>query len=562
MGDVGVKDGGLWRLLLRVHVTGILILSLFVLLGSSLMSVKWVSLSNRTQGLTSADLRSTKSLGADIDFARKVLFTPSFKTYEDLLFASTFLTQRKAERFPTTESSLTGDDTTREVQSDAGFSESEAEKEADFRDLMIPTVAHAFRSDEKLSFFIKSHEKELFKMRRRLHSFSAEADFDMALVCGSLSSRLLPESNSPSSLSYSPITQSLDDFLEDSCPFLYKTGFSELLTHRNELLAMNRRCVIWGKNRAYLDKSILPITALTKGLFTPEYPLRSILHTLLVDPIFTALVVLIVWSHSIALPQPVSVIHAPRLAIYAVAALWRYAVLYHGLNLVEHLGFFQGLLQRADSMASSSRLFNGLSLRNGYGMNETDFQEAFDFSDHIVHLTNLLFIFTTEGFCLWKFRQNKNYAAPKELANQQHDYNTEAEDAMQQLQSKDEVSTGVESQDVNNEDNRRWSDEQSNAAEEKVLRVVPIDNPLQLTSHGLFVYTAVFMLLIIGSAYLALVTATFFHSPLEAFIGLLVGVGGIFGPFWALLFGNWAFARHFFGLTDEETPKSDPPNPE
>lgn len=93
----------------------------------------------------------------------------------------------------------------------------------------------------------------------------------------------------------------------------------------------------------YLDK----LFKYTAGLVSPSYPFSRSLQRLL-STFWLYLLLVMLWSHSIFSPHPLTLVHFPRLMVYASILLYRYFVLYGLGNKLVHSIFDNRLVDYSD----------------------------------------------------------------------------------------------------------------------------------------------------------------------------------------------------------------------
>eukprot|EP01055_Gregarina_sp_Pseudo9_P000055 Gregarina_sp_Pseudo_9__54@NODE_1036_length_1949_cov_14_618848_g971_i0_p1_GENE_NODE_1036_length_1949_cov_14_618848_g971_i0NODE_1036_length_1949_cov_14_618848_g971_i0_p1_ORF_typecomplete_len632_score131_24Scs3p/PF10261_9/0_00043DUF3040/PF11239_8/5_5DUF3040/PF11239_8/12DUF2417/PF10329_9/5_4DUF2417/PF10329_9/58WTF/PF03303_13/1_9e03WTF/PF03303_13/1_6e04WTF/PF03303_13/1_6_NODE_1036_length_1949_cov_14_618848_g971_i0461941 len=446
-----------WRLLLRFQAVVILLLLVATLLGSTFAGVKWSYVSPKLHGVSVWHLRdaiagSTVSR-PDFQFARAMLFSPIH--------------------------SLT----------DPHWTAPGSDVYAMSEDLQLAPF----------SVFIPSPEKRDFR-RHRQEDTSYPPNFSMALVCSE----------------FTPDIEAADypwTYTAFTCPqaFTFNSEMKQVLQpvstppssnipHMAKVdasaLGFGRRCVLWSDGSRTLRAVDMPrIINGTRGIFSPNYPGEALIHGVLRDPLWMALIILLVWSHSLFTAQSWTGVHLPRLAFYAGIGVYRWLVLYLGLGEIEKFDQIQTLMRTADAAFKISSTFT---------RSPADF---FDFSDHLVATFACLFILSTELFCLFEFSLQASPDSIPTLASPQ----------------------SGESQSVS-------------------LPGTPgqFERPWKLPRPLLFCWTGVVMVLICALIYAGFATAAFFHSPLESLIGYAIGFVGIWGVFWVLLFFDYLIRSIWF----------------
>lgn len=245
------------------------------------------------------------------------------------------------------------------------------------------------------------------------------------------------------------------------------------------------------------EKWMLLLFRWSKGIVSPCYPFYPFLKWLLTSgAVYVAVV--ICWLHSLASPSPVTLVHFPRLVIYQFIMLYRVVVLYI-------LG----------------------------GFLETLTGPGFDFSDHIVLYMMLGLILCIECTAAERSHERIPVIVSKESYRRQflgQEGPTEQKETIVGKSSSrlSKCSTGVAnfvklclSSDSEDDDIRQ----PSNSLEQigwKWPYIVKYVHCYSFVFLGVLCYSAHF-------------TSLFFHHPYESFMGLLVGLLGLYLPFWILI---------------------------
>lgn len=237
----------------------------------------------------------------------------------------------------------------------------------------------------------------------------------------------------------------------------------------NPLPYVSRKCAIWKPHDAQsVIDDFPPALIQTQGLVSPgDCP--KLVEKILKHPGFTLGLVLLVWSHSIGAAESWCVVHVPRLAFYLVLLIYRASILYYALNVFSKLQIIQAYMVPLD-----------LKLRNQSAEGPAS---LFDYSDHIVYTTTLLFILITELYCAWYFR--------------------------------------------------------------RIRTPHLLDTPLTLPRVYHTGLTALVIFISVLLLYSAFITAAYYHSPLESIVGLFLGISATFGVFWIGLALEYPHATYF-----------------
>eukprot|EP01057_Protomagalhaensia_wolfi_P003173 Protomagalhaensia_wolfi_Nauph_80__3172@NODE_322_length_2789_cov_5_557091_g242_i0_p1_GENE_NODE_322_length_2789_cov_5_557091_g242_i0NODE_322_length_2789_cov_5_557091_g242_i0_p1_ORF_typecomplete_len396_score39_53Scs3p/PF10261_9/3e05DUF3533/PF12051_8/6_5e03DUF3533/PF12051_8/0_004DUF2633/PF11119_8/0_28DUF898/PF05987_13/53DUF898/PF05987_13/1_1DUF5592/PF17332_2/5_1e02DUF5592/PF17332_2/4_9e03DUF5592/PF17332_2/1_2_NODE_322_length_2789_cov_5_557091_g242_i09912178 len=393
--------------------------------------------------------------------------------------------------------------------------------------------------DETFSVFIPSHQKRAFRKKRAIDSLY-QPDFSLALVCtefrhtNDVQPNLSPTATwTFNALTSQPFSDSLRQTLLPQCHPSESTHTPPLLARIEYSLTagLGRRCVLWGTET--LNKQHLPpALSASGGLLAPNYIGENLIHGILAQPFYLLLLLIAVWSHSLFAAQAWTGVHLPRLACYVGIALWRWTVLYLGLGQVEQFPPLQYLLQ---------------SFNQGNTLQEP-IQEPFDFSDHIVATLAVLFILTTELFCLWEFsirqpvleRYHLQVTTPPPPHNQSpiDDISDQTTDRFIKNQAPSAATAAAASLVQGNQT--------------LALGEVPghFERPWKLPRLLLRVYLVSLLILIGAFLYAAVATAAFFHSPLESLLGFFIGFIGIPVVFWVLLSSDYLIHGIWFWRDD------------